>query len=36
MEMCDVENEAQFPALLMQCAQEGDGIGAARDADGES
>jgi hypothetical protein len=36
VEMCDVENEAQFPALLMECAEESDGVGSAGDADGEA
>jgi hypothetical protein len=36
VEVCNVKNEAQFPALLMQCAEEGDGIGSAGDTDGQA
>jgi hypothetical protein len=34
--MRDVEDEAQFPALLMENAKEGYGVRSAGDADGEA
>ena len=36
VEMGGVEDEAEFPAALGEGAQEGDGVGAAGDADGEA
>ena len=36
VKMRDVEDEAQFPALLMECAEERYGVGSAGDADGEA
>jgi hypothetical protein len=36
MQMSGVKNETQFPTPARECAEECDGVGSARDADGES